>query len=251
MPQFLLRISMLALTLSLGACSSGPTPQQQAADYPEPVFTAKRLLPPDHADITWVYDPWEPMNRRIYVFNYHFDQIIFLPVVRGYEAVVPGVARTGVHNFFNNFEDLLTAMNSALQLNPNKTLQSTGRVLVNSTVGLFGLVDVASAMEIPRPEEDFGQTLGYWGAGQGPFLMIPFLGPSNLRDGLGKIPDFYVQSTVKDEVLSDSVNLGATILYPIDTRANTSFRYYENGSAFEYEMVRWLFSTKRDLDVTQ
>jgi phospholipid-binding lipoprotein MlaA len=251
MPQFLLRISLLVLALSLGACASGPTPQEQAVNYPEPVFAAKRLLPPGRPSITYIYDPWEPMNRRIYVFNYHFDHYVFLPVVRGYEAVVPAVGRTGVHNFFNNFEDLLTALNSALQLSPDKALQSTGRVLVNSTVGLFGLVDVASAMEIPRPEEDFGQTLGYWGAGRGPFLMLPFLGPSNVRDGLGKIPDFYVDSTVKDEVLSDPVNLGATILYPIDTRANTSFRYYENGSAFEYEMVRWLFSTKRDIDVMQ
>lgn len=251
MPQFLLHLSILALALLLGACSSGPTPQEQAATYPEPVFTAKRLLPPDHADITWVYDPWEPMNRRIYVFNYYFDQAVFLPVVRGYEAVVPGVARTGVHNFFNNFEDLMTMLNSILQLNPQKVFQSSSRVVVNSTVGLFGLLDVASEMQIRRPEEDFGQTLGYWGAGRGPFLIIPFLGPSNLRDGLGKIPDFYVQSAVKDDVLSDSVNLGATILYPIDTRANTSFRYYENGSAFEYEMVRWLFTTKRDLDVIQ
>lgn len=251
MSQFLMRLSFLALALSISACSSGPTPQEQALNYPEPVFTAKRLLPPGHPPLTYVYDPWEPMNRRIYVFNYHFDQIIFLPVVRGYQTVVPGVARTGVHNFFNNFEDLLTALNSALQLSPDKALQSTGRVLVNSTVGLLGLVDVASAMDIPRPEEDFGQTLGYWGAGQGPFLMIPFLGPSNLRDGLGKIPDFYVDSTVKSEVLSEPVDLTATVLYPIDTRANTSFRYFENGSAFEYEMVRWLFSTKRDLDVRQ
>jgi len=251
MPQFLLRISFLVLTLSLGACASGPTPQEQAANYPEPVFTAKRLLPPGHPSITYIYDPWEPMNRRIYVFNYHFDQIVFLPVVRGYEAVVPDIGRTGIHNFFNNFEDVLTALNSALQLSPDKTLQSTGRVLINSTVGLFGFVDVASKMEISRPEEDFGQTLGYWGAGRGPFLMLPFLGPSNLRDGLGKIPDTYVNSTVRDEVLSDPANLGATILYPIDSRANTSFRYYENGSAFEYEMVRWLFSTKRDLDVMQ
>jgi len=251
MPQLPLRISILVLALSVSACSSGPTPQQQAADYPEPVFTAKRLLPPDHADITAVYDPWEGMNRRIYIFNYHFDQVVFLPVVRGYEAVVPGVARTGVHNFFNNFEDVTTMLNSILQLSPDKFLQSTGRVMVNSTVGILGLVDVASEMEIRRPEEDFGQTLGYWGAGRGPFLVIPFLGPSNLRDGLGKISDFYVQSTVKDAVLSDPVNLGATILYPIDTRANTAFYYYENGSAFEYEMVRWLFSTKRDLDVTQ
>ena len=251
MSQLLLRISMLALAMLLGACSNGPQPQPQATDYPEPVFAAKRLLPPDHADITAVYDPWQGMNRRIYIFNYHFDQIVFLPVVRGYEAVVPGVARTGVHNFFNNFEDVSTMLNSILQLSPNKFLQSTGRVVVNSTVGLFGLVDVASKMEIPRPEEDFGQTLGYWGAAQGPYLVIPFLGPSNLRDGLGKIPDAYVQSALKDEVLSDSVNLGATILYPIDTRANTAFYYYENGSAFEYEMVRWLFSTKREVDVLQ
>ena len=251
MSQFLLRISILVLAMSLVACSSGPTPQPQATDYPEPVFAAKRLLPPDHADITAVYDPWEGMNRRIYIFNYHFDQIVFLPVVRGYETVVPGVARTGVHNFFNNFEDVSTMFNSILQLSPNKFFQSTGRVVVNSTVGLFGLVDVASKMEIPRPEEDFGQTLGYWGAAQGPYLVIPFLGPSNLRDGLGKIPDVYVQSAVKDEVLSDPVNLGATILYPIDTRANTAFYYYENGSAFEYEMVRWLFSTKREVDVLQ
>ena len=251
MLQFLLRRLIPVLAVTLTACSTSPTPQPQADDYPEPVFIAKRILPPDHADITAVYDPWQGMNRRIYIFNYHFDQIIFLPVVRGYEAVVPGVARTGVHNFFNNFEDVSTMVNSALQLSPNKLLQSTGRVVVNSTVGLFGLVDVASAMDIPRPEEDFGQTMGHWGAGQGPYLVIPFLGPSNLRDGVGKIPDFYLQSTVKDEVLSDPVNLGATILSPIDTRANTAFYYYENGSAFEYEMVRWLFSTKREVDILQ
>lgn len=251
MTEFLLRISMLVLATSLGACTSSRPQQQPSSDYPEPVFTAKRLLPPDHADLTAVYDPWEGMNKRIYNFNYHFDKAVFVPVVRGYEMVVPSVARTGVHNFFNNFEDVGTMLNSILQLAPHKFFQSTGRVLVNSTVGLFGLVDVASKMDISRPEEDFGQTLGYWGAGQGPYLVIPFLGPSNLRDGLGKLPDLYVQSAVKDEVLSTDVNLGATILYPIDTRANTSFRYYETGSAFEYQMVRWLYSTKRDLDVNQ
>tara|TARA_R110002072_G_scaffold165237_2_gene318415 strand:- start:5267 stop:6031 length:765 start_codon:yes stop_codon:yes gene_type:complete len=242
------------LALALGACSSGPQPQEQAANYPEPVFTAKRLLPPEKDnldDLTPVYDPWEGMNKRIYNFNYHFDKAVFLPVVRGYETVVPQVGRTGISNFFNNFDDLLTALNSALQLKPKKFFQSTGRVIVNSTVGLFGLVDVASAMEIPRPMEDFGQTLGFWGVGQGPYLVIPFLGPSNLRDGLGKLPDTYVQSTVRSELLSDPVDLTTTLLYPIDARANTSFRYYENGSAFEYQMVRWLYSTKRKLDVDQ
>lgn len=243
------RAAILLLALSLGACSTAP--QQQAADYPEPVFTAKRLLPPDHADVTAVYDPWEGMNRRIYNFNYHFDQAIFLPVIRGYEAVVPGFARTGVSNFFNNFEDLVTMFNSVLQLQPTKVAQSTGRVLVNSTVGLLGFVDVATKLDIPRPVEDFGQTLGYWGVGQGPFLVIPFMGPSNLRDGVGKLPDLYVQNIVRDELFSDPANIAYTLLYPLDTRANTPFRYYENGSAFEYQMVRWLYSVKRKLDVDE
>ncbi len=254
MKSILQGLSIPVLALALGACSSGPQPQEQAESYPEPIFTAKRLLPPeqdDLDDLTAVYDPWEGMNKRIYNFNYHFDQAVFLPIVRGYETVVPKIGRTGVSNFFNNFEDLLTMVNSALQLRPKKLLHSTGRVLVNSTVGLFGLVDVATAMDIPRPMEDFGQTLGFWGTPQGPYLVIPFLGPSNLRDGLGKIPDAYVQSTVKSEVLSEPVDLTTTVLYPIDTRANTSFRYYENGSAFEYQMVRWLYSTKRKLDVDQ
>jgi phospholipid-binding lipoprotein MlaA len=249
MTQLLLRFSTLLLAASLGACSSAPQPRYE--DYPEPVFTAKRLLPPDHADLTAVYDPWEPMNKRIYNFNYHFDQAVFLPIVRGYETVVPEVGRTGVNNFFNNFEDLVTMFNSVLQLQPEKFLHSTGRVLVNSTVGLFGLVDVATKMDIPRPIEDFGQTMGHWGVGQGPYLVIPFLGPSNLRDGVGELPDFYLNSTAQSEVLSQPANVAATVLYPIDARASLPFRYYENGSAFEYQMVRWLYSTKRELDVDQ
>ena len=106
-------------------------------------------------------------------------------------------------------------------------------------------------MEIPRPLEDFGQTLGHWGVGQGPYLVLPFLGPSNLRDGPSKLPDFYVRSQVSNAALSSDVNLVTTIIYPLDLRSNMPFRYYENGSAFEYEMVRWLYSTKRKLDVSE
>jgi phospholipid-binding lipoprotein MlaA len=251
MSRLLHQISLLALAFLLSACSSNPQVQQDPANYPEPVFAAKRLLPPDYEDPMAVYDPWQSMNMHIYNFNYHFDQAVFLPIVHGYEKVVPAMGRAGVHNFFNNFEDLLTAFNSVLQLKPEKVLDSTGRVLINSTVGLFGLIDVASQMNIPRPVEDFGQTLGYWGAGQGPYLVLPFLGPSNLRDGLGELPDFYVHSTVQGDVLSQPVDLTATLLNPVDARANTSFRYYENGSAFEYQMIRWLYSTKREMDVKQ
>lgn len=250
MIQPLLCATILLLALSVTACSTGPQPQDRFEDYPEAVFTPKRLLPSDHADTIPVYDPWESMNKRIYNFNYHFDKAVFVPIAKGYKAVVPQFARTGITNFFENIYDISTMFNSILQLSPTKFAQSTGRVLVNSTVGLLGLIDVASEMKIPRPDEDFGQTLGYWGVGQGPYLVLPFLGPSNLRDGFGKLPDFYVRGLATDAVItSDSANLALDALWAVDLRANTDFRYYENGFAFEYRMVRLMWSTKRKLDV--
>jgi phospholipid-binding lipoprotein MlaA len=247
MKALLLRSCALIAVLLLAACSSTPPPKPQ--DYPEPVFAANRIIPADAVDITSVYDPWEPMNKRIYNFNYHFDQWVFLPVVRGWQAVVPRPARVGVHNFFENFRDVRTMANSILQASPTKLMHSTSRVLVNSTLGLFGLIDVATSMGIPKPDEDFGQTLGHWGVGTGPYLVLPLLGPSNVRDGVGLYPDFVLQNYVQGDLLAKPVRATAFLFDSIDTRANTSFRYYETGSAFEYQTVRWLYSTKRELDV--
>jgi phospholipid-binding lipoprotein MlaA len=247
MSQLILRSTLVTLALLLAACSSAPPPKPQ--DYPEPVFAAQRIVPADAVNPQAVYDPWEGMNKRIYNFNYHFDQWVFLPVVRGWKAVVPQPARAGVHNFFENFRDVRTMANSLLQASPTKFAQATGRVLVNSTIGLFGLIDVATSMGMPRPDEDFGQTLGHWGVGTGPYLVMPLLGPSNLRDGVGLYPDFLLQNYVQDDLLAKPVRATAFLFDSIDTRAATSFRYYETGSAFEYQMVRWLYSTKRKLDV--
>ena len=241
------RFALVFLALLVTACSSGPQPQPQ--DYPEPTFTLERLRSSESVDVQEIYDPWEGMNRRIYNFNYHFDQKVFLPVVRGWKAVVPRFMRVGIHNFFENQRDVVTMFNSVLQASPTKFMQSTGRVLVNSTVGLLGFIDVASELEFARPVEDFGQTLGRWGVGKGPYLVAPFIGPTNLRDGIGWFPDYYVVSELNDNLLSKPLRATIFLFDALDTRANVPFRYHETGSAFEYDTVRWLISTKRDLDV--
>lgn len=243
----LTKACVLLLALLATACSTGPQPQPQ--DYPEPRFTLDRISSDDAVDAQYVYDPWEGMNQRIYNFNYHFDQKVFLPVVRGWRAVVPQFIRTGLNNFLNNLRDVVTLANSILQLSPEKSFQSSGRVVVNSTVGIFGLIDVATMLDFPRPKEDFGQTLGYWGVGKGPYVVLPFLGPSNLRDAVGYIPDLLLVNEINDEVLSKPLRATYFLFNAVDTRSNLSFRYYETGSAFEYDTVRWLWSTKRDLDV--
>jgi phospholipid-binding lipoprotein MlaA len=242
---------LLIAVFSMAACSSGPALQMD--DYPEPVFTAERVLPKDieSRDATVVYDPWEGMNQRIYNFNYHFDRYIFLPTVRGYQRVTPDFAEAGVSNFFDNLRDVNTFLNSVLQLSGTKSAQSLGRVAVNTTVGLLGLIDAATFFGIPRPEEDFGQTMGYWGAGPGPYLMLPVIGPSSLRDGIGLIPDTMVNSYLKDKIFSDDYTLAVSVLDAVQTRSRVSFRYYETGSAFEYSTVRWLWSTKRELDIAK
>lgn len=241
------RVAVLLLALLASACSTGPQPQPQ--DYAEPVFTLERVRSDEAVDAQYVYDPWSGMNQRIYNFNYHFDQKVFLPVVRGWKAVVPRFIRAGLNNFLNNLRDIVTVANSVLQLAPEKTFQSSGRVIVNSTVGLLGLIDVASKLDFPRPREDFGQTLGRWGVGKGPYLVLPFLGPSNVRDAFGYIPDLLLVNAINDEILSKPLRATYFLFNAIDTRSNTPFRYHETGSAFEYETVRWLWSTKRDLDV--
>ena len=245
------KAALLIAVFSMAACSSGPALQMQ--DYPEPVFTAERVLPVDieARDATEVYDPWEGMNRRIFNFNYHFDRYVFLPTVRGYQHVTPDFAEAGVSNFFDNLRDVNTFLNSVLQLSPTKSVQSFGRVAVNTTVGLMGLFDAATFFGIPRPEEDFGQTLGRWGSGPGPYLVLPVFGPSSLRDGIGLIPDTMVNIYLKEKIFHEDWVLAASVLDAVQARSRVTFRYYETGSAFEYETVRWLWTTKRELDIAK
>jgi len=144
-----------------------------------------------------VYDPFESVNRRIYHFNYRLDQWVMLPVVRGYRYVTPQPVRTGVSNFFANLGEIPTLFNSVAQLKGQRAANATARFLFNSILGVGGLWDPATRMGLVRQSEDFGQTLGYWGVPQGPYLIIPALGPSNLRDATGRVTDFAVERQVE------------------------------------------------------
>ena len=140
-----------------------------------------------------VYDPLEPINRRIYYFNYQFDKYIFLPSVRFYRAITPELLRKGVKNFFNNTQNISTTGNSLLQLKIKKAMRAIGRFTMNSAVGVGGFVDVASDMGMPKPYEDFGLTLAHYGVRKGPYLVLPILGPSSLRDAFGTGVDTFEQ----------------------------------------------------------
>lgn len=134
-------------------------------------------------------DPWQGFNRAVFEFNETLDQYVAKPVAQGYQAVTPQFVDTGISNFFSNLEDVLIIANDILQLKPIQALSDTGRFLVNSTIGLFGFFDVASHIGLEKHNEDLGQTLGYWGVGAGPYVMLPVLGPSNLRDAFGLAGD--------------------------------------------------------------
>lgn len=137
-------------------------------------------------------DPLEPINRAVYKFNDTLDKIVMKPVATVYREVLPEIVRTGVTNFFNNLYDILTALNNLLQGKIVDAASDVGRIAVNTTVGLAGLFDPATEIGLEKHKEDFGQTLGRWGIGDGPYLQIPFFGPSSFRDVVGAFVDFKV-----------------------------------------------------------
>jgi phospholipid-binding lipoprotein MlaA len=134
-------------------------------------------------------DPLEGMNRGIYKFNDMADKAVIKPVAKAYKTVTPSPVRKGVNNFFSNLGMLTTIVNDLLQLKFAHAFTDTGRFVINSTFGVLGVLDVASMDGIERRREDFGQTLGHWGVGTGPYLVLPFLGASNMRDFVGLIAD--------------------------------------------------------------
>ena len=228
----------------LAGCAGKPPLPPEIAAQPQ---LAEAAQAPSVID---VYDPLEPLNRAIYNFNAGFDRYIFLPIVRAYEFVTPVFVQDRISDFFDNIGEIPTFANNVLQLKADAAGRSATRLIIN-TMFTAGLFDLAEARGVPRVPEDFGQTLGHWGAGAGPFLVIPVLGPSNLRDATGLTADSALLWALTPAVVADSYALTGTRygLQAIDTRRRTAFRYFETGSPFEYDLVRLIYTEKRKLDI--
>jgi phospholipid-binding lipoprotein MlaA len=230
-------------SLLAGCAGTAPLPPQIAA---QPKLAEAAQAP----SVIDVYDPFEGLNRAIYNFNAGFDRYVFLPIVRAYEFVTPVFVQNRVSDFFANIQEIPTFANNVLQLKGDAAGRSATRLIVN-TMFTAGLFDLAGARGIPAEPEDFGQTLGHWGAGPGPYIVIPVLGPSNLRDATGIAVDAAMLWAITPAVVYDSYALTGIRygMQMIDTRHRTAFRYFETGSPFEYDLVRLIYTEKRKLDI--
>ncbi|MFW5823873.1 MAG: VacJ family lipoprotein [Marinobacter sp.] len=194
--------ALTALTLSvlmLAGCASSPDRDEdkQASDSGELVYT--------EAGQPETRDPYESWNRKVFEFNQTVDDLVLRPVAKGYQFVMPPIADRAVTNFFSNLTEVPNFINSVLQLKGEHAVVAAGRFTYNTVFGLGGLFDVATAFDLPERQEDFGQTLGYWGVGSGPYLMLPFLGPSSPRDLTGTAMDRFVFPSAWDYAESPEV----------------------------------------------
>lgn len=223
----------------------------------------KTIIPPRHSvsdlphekksTIIDIYDPLESFNRVVYLFNAKFDKYIFLPLVHTYEFITPNILEDGISNFFSNIGEITSFTNTLLQLKLPRALKTATRFIVNSTVGIAGFWDPATRLGIYQHREDFGQTLGYYGLGPGPYLVIPIIGPSNLRDGTGLIADSLTFNVLYPFNFDnpDQSQIPFYSVRSVDQRHRISFRYYKTGSPFEYDLIRLLYLKVRKAEIAK
>jgi phospholipid-binding lipoprotein MlaA len=198
------------------------------------------LFTPADAPSMTTYDPWGRLNRFTYRFNARFDEALFLPAANGYRRM-PSPLRSGVHNFFGNLAELDSIVNYTLQGRLGRTARSVGRFVINSTVGIGGLLEIAAKLNLPKAPTGFGTTLAKWGMHPGPYLVIPLYGPSTLREGIGLAADYGTSYYINlANLYRGAQSWGLGVANAVDERANIDFRYYSTGSPFEYETIRFL-----------
>lgn len=190
-------------------------------------------------------DPLEPMNRAFYSFNDGVDKAVLKPIAEGYRAVLPAFARTGVSNFFSNINDVLIALNNLLQGKIVNAVSDLGRVVVNTTIGILGFMDPATDFGLEKHNEDFGQTLGHWGIGDGAYLVIPLLGPSNVRDAVGRLVDHRTDPlTYVESMRARNILWGTRIISQRADLLDTS-KILEAAALDPYEFVRDAYLQRR------
>ena len=198
------------------------------------------------------HDPWEPFNRSVFEFNEGLDAYLLKPVVAGYRFVLPEFVRDGIYNFFSNYSDIYTALQNLLQGKPDYAFSDLMRVVVNTTFGLGGLIDMATPGGLPKHKEDWGQTFGVWGIPAGPYVVLPFFGPSNVRDTFGTAADLesdYLFRLLPDVALRNSL----TGLRVVNAR-NT---YYAAGDLLDgaaidkYSFVRDAYIQRRQYQINE
>ncbi len=207
---------LLVTSLTVG-CASSPSNQQNEQAQPstaDPNATDNDL---ELAENEHNVDPFEPVNRVVWDFNYEvLDRFILKPITKVYVNYTPQAIRDGLVNASENIEEPANSINNLLQGKVEASMTSLARFAVNSTVGVLGIFDVASGMELEQKEEDFGQVLGVWGVGTGPYLMLPALGPSDIRSFTGNVVDNYYWPAT---VLRDPIVIGAAVVSILETRA--------------------------------
>jgi phospholipid-binding lipoprotein MlaA len=227
-----------AAATASGAASETSRAAQDAQEGLPPVT-------PADAPSMYTYDPWERINRFTYRFNARFDEAVFLPVSNAYRRV-PSPLRSGVHNFFGNLSEVDSVINYGLQWRLKLGARSLGRFLINSSIGIGGLFDVAAKLKLPGAPTGLSTTLAEWGMHPGPYLVIPLLGPSTLRDGLGFLGDYGTSYGIDvARLYRGNVSWVLGTVNAVDQRSNVNFRYYSTGSPFEYENIRFLYVRKR------
>lgn len=210
--------------------------------------------------LTGINDSMEPFNRRMYALNTQFDKKIAYPASRIYAAAVPKPVRKGISNFYNNFKEIPTFVNSVLQLKPGKAANALGRFVVNSTAGLLGVTDVAKNIGLKSDPETMGDTLGHYGIGTGSFLVLPVLGPSTVRDAVGSAADAAMEGAARgvvdkklffDTGIFDKTVYGFTrpVVTGLNARSMLSIKYGDLNSPFEYDLVKALYYNYRKIQV--
>ncbi|WJW76736.1 VacJ family lipoprotein [Thiohalobacter sp. IOR34] len=192
------------------------------------------LTPPEEE----VSDPLEPINRVIDSFNDKVDRALIKPAARGYRKVVPGPLRNRVGNFFSNLEEPLTVTNDILQGKFRQGAEDGMRFVFNSSFGLLGLFDVATSFGLPKHQEDFGQTFARWGFGEGWYLVLPFLGPSNVRDGIGLFGDYALDPVARHDEMRERNGLAALRLVDDRSRLLAASKIRDTGALDRYLFTR-------------